>query len=133
MARLALIAAATAALALAGCASRQALVESREHLLAAAGFRIQPATTAQQQAELARLPPHQLVWQQRDGTLTFLYADPLVCHCLFVGSEQAYQTYRQMEFQQQITEANRDAAQMNLNAAAWWPWGWGQPPGYWWR
>lgn len=130
MPRLARIAAATAALALAGCATQQDIVTSQERLLAAAGFRIQPATTVEQQAELARLPPHQVIWQQRDGKLTFLFADPLVCHCTFVGSEQAYQTYRRLEFEAQITEANREAAQMNMNAATWWPWG--RPAGYWW-
>jgi len=46
-----------------------------------------------------------------------------------VGSEKAYQAYRRMEFQQQVTEANRQAAQMNMNAASW-PWA---LPGPWWH
>jgi hypothetical protein len=134
MPRLALIAAAAAALALGGCASQQDIVASREELLAAAGFRIQPANTPAAQADLARLPPHRLAWEQRDGKLTFLYADPLVCHCVFVGTERAYQIYQQMEFQRQVAATNYQAAQMYYNAAGWWPGGWGWGYGYgWWR
>jgi hypothetical protein len=118
-----------ALLALAGCATQQDIVQSREHLLAAAGFRIHPAATTEEQHELASLPPHQLVWQQRDGKLAFIFADPLVCHCVFVGDEQAYQAYRRMEFEQQVAQTYWEAGQMNENAAAWGPWG---PSGYWW-
>ena len=112
-------------LALAGCASQQSIVQSREDTLAAAGFRLQPANTPEVKADLARLPPHQLVWEQRDGKLTFLYADPLVCHCLFMGTEQAYQAYQRLEFQREMAATNYQAAQMYYNSGGWWRGGWG--------
>lgn len=122
MPRLSLTLVAAAALALAGCATPQPAVETQEQLLSAAGFDLQPATTTAQWDTLASLPPRELVWQQRNGKLTFLYADPLGCKCLFVGSEQAYQRFRELEAQAWITQQNLMAAQANASAS-WTPWG----------
>lgn len=119
------LAVAAGLLALAGCASQQSIIQSREDVLAAAGFRLQPATTPELKADLARLPPHRLAWEQRDGKLTFLYADPLVCHCLFVGTEQAYQAYQRLELQREVAATNYQAAQMYYSAGGWWRGGWG--------
>jgi hypothetical protein len=139
MARPAFIAAVLATGILAGCAGPQAYRERREHLLSAAGFQLLPATRPDVAARLSHLPPHRLVWQDHAGKLTFLYADPEVCRCLFVGSEANYQAYRRMQFQRHVVAQSRAAAQMNLNAATWGPgwgsgWGpWGMPSPYgWW-
>ena len=131
MPRLRFLAAVLVTAALSGCASPQVLNARREHLLSAAGFHLRPATTPQVRAQLAALAPQRLVWQDHLGKLSFLYADPDACHCLFVGSERAYQTYRRMQFQRQIATRNKQAAQMNLNAAGWWPWGAPPPYGWW--
>lgn len=129
MRRPALLAAAVATLALGGCASAQDMIAAREHLLAAAGFHLRPA------AAMPGLPAQQLVWRRRHRRIVFLYADPVLCRCVFEGSEKAYQTYRRMEFEDRVAAANRDAAEMNQNAATWGPWPQplGPPPyGWWW-
>lgn len=115
-------------LAVAGCATEQQLVQGKEDMLAAAGFNLRPADTPDRQVELNRLPPHRFVYQTRNGKVVCLYADPTVCHCLYIGSEAAYQQYRRLALQKQIAEEQVMAAQMNMdNGWNWGPWG----PGWW--
>jgi hypothetical protein len=81
----------TGAIILSGCSS---LVARQEAQLDAAGFKAIPADTPERQALLTGLPARQFV-QGRDGDfITYTYADPLVCGCLYVGPESAYAAYR---------------------------------------
>jgi hypothetical protein len=107
-------------LALAGCAGD---VQGTEHMLAASGFAMEPANTPQTQNELALLPPHQLVLRSTGApgeAQTYAYADPDICHCLWVGNAQNYQYFEHLLVQQQIANQNMEAAQMNENAALQW-------------
>lgn len=126
--RLAMGAMAAAAVLLAGCATEQEIVQGRENMLSAAGFVARPADTPTRHQELAALPPHKFAFQQRDNKVVYVYPDPTVCNCLYIGSEQAYQKYRQLAFQQQVAEENMQAAEMNQANWQWGPWG----PGWWW-
>ena len=83
------------AVALSGCAQ---IISDQEKLLDAAGFRAQPADTPERQAMLANLPAHWFVRGVDDAAITYTYADPLVCHCLYVGSDLAYSNYRRLAF-----------------------------------
>lgn len=122
------VAMALAGVLLAGCATEREIVQGRENMLAAAGFTIRPADTPARQAELKRLPPHKFIYQDHDGKTVYVYSDPTVCDCLYIGSEQAYQKYRQFAFQKQIADEQIEAAQM----APGWGWGWGAwGPGWW--
>ncbi len=57
----------------------------------------------------------------------YVYADPLVCNCLYVGTQQAYGAFKQPEQQQYIGDEQELAASEYNDAA--WNWGaWG--PGY---
>lgn len=115
-------------LLVAGCESPQQKVANKEDLLAAAGFTMRPADTAQRQAQLATLPPNHFVHQDRAGRVVYLYADPLDCNCLYIGDEAAYGRYRQEVLQRNIANQQMIAAEMNQQAA--WNWGaWG--PGWW--
>ena len=116
-----------AGLVLVGCATEQQIVQGKEDMLAAAGFTLRPAETPERQAELARLPPHRFVYQNRNGKIVYLYSDPTVCHCLYIGSEAAYQQYRRLALQKQIADEQVMAAQMNMDTWNWGPWG----PGWW--
>ena len=58
----------------------------------------------------------------------YWFADPVVCHCLFVGNEKAYQRYQQIKLrermQQQATETamlNEDAAEQEQMNMTMWP------------
>jgi hypothetical protein len=81
---------------------------------------------------LGRLPPNRFVKRENGDTIHYIYADPLVCGCLYVGSQQAYGQYKQhqQQQQQQLADEQQMTADSYSDAAwnwnAWGPWG----PGY---
>jgi hypothetical protein len=118
------LALAAAGVLVSACATPQQVVQNREDLLAAAGFTIRPANTPQRQDLLRTLPPNRFVQRVRGDRVLYLYADPLVCACLYIGDQVAYGRYRQEVFQRRIANDQLLAAQMNENAAwQWGPWG----------
>ena len=95
-----------------------------EDQLAAAGFLMKPANTPERQTMLGRLPAHQFLVRQSDGTTHYVYADPLVCDCLYVGTQQAYDQYRANRLAQHLADERQLAAITYADAA--WSWGaWG--------
>ena len=76
------------AAALSGC--QTVLVSHQEDLLADAGFKATPADTPERQALLTGLPARQIMARAYG---TYVYADPLVCDCLYIGSDEAYSKY----------------------------------------
>ena len=119
-------------LLLTGCmAMERANVADKEDLLAAAGFVQRPANTPERQAQLATLPPHRFVRRVAGDEVTYLFADPLVCNCLYVGSQAAYGRYQQVALARRVAQDRLMAAQMDAQAAMAWGWGpWGGP-GFW--
>jgi hypothetical protein len=123
-------------LTLSGCASEATRVQETEQMLAAAGFRAKPADTPQRQAMLAHLPPHRLMMQPRKhgsaGSVGYVYGDPDVCHCVFVGGPDDFSRFQQLAFQQRLADQYMAAAQMQQQAYDWSLWGpgfWGPGPG----
>ena len=100
-------------------------VQNKEDMLAAAGFSLVPANTPQRQASLSALPPHKFVHQVRNNAVVFIYADPTICDCLYVGNQAAYDRYRQDVFAQNI--ANEQEMTAQINQMDWGVWG----PGWW--
>jgi hypothetical protein len=69
------------AVMLTGCAAIQrSEAHSTEQLLAAAGFVMRPADTAERQERLKALPPYQLESRTKDGKVVYTYADPGGCN-----------------------------------------------------
>jgi hypothetical protein len=90
----------------AGCASTGEAVSEKEDLLASAGFVPKRANSAARMASMKALPPHQFVTRNRNGKTLYLYADPTVCGCIYVGDQNAYNQYRQqMAARQTATDA----------------------------
>jgi hypothetical protein len=83
------------AVLLAGCAGAPATVESNEDMLAAAGFRVLGGGSSGYAAAQQQLPPHKFAQHTVDGILTYYYFDPTVCGCLYYGSQQNWDAYRQ--------------------------------------
>lgn len=110
---------------LAGCAS---LIQDRESQLSAAGFIVRPADSPERQAQLAKLPANRVSQQIRGQTVSYLYPDPVVCKCLYVGSQQAFARYQQALQQQRVAADQLQAAQLNTDWD-WGPWG-GFGPGF---
>jgi hypothetical protein len=129
--RLSLVAVLLGAALLLACQSQQQLVSEKEDRLAAAGFVVKLANTPQRQAMLARLPANKFVMRQNGDTVHYVYADPLVCACLYVGTQQAYNQYRSNQLAQHLADEQALNAQTYSDAAwqweAWGPWG---PPVY---
>ena len=128
----ALLATLAAAACLAGCVSTQQAVQEHENLLAAAGFVVRPANTPERQQVLASLPPNRLVQRFHDDKVAYLYADPVVCQCLYVGGQGAYGRYQQQRLQQRLADEQVEASQFGYGYGGgfgWGPWG-GFEPGF---
>src|SRR5712691_1336775 len=101
-----------AAMLLTGCATiRRSEARSTEQLLAAAGFVMRPADTAERQQRLAAMPPYRLVSRTKDGKVVYTYADPGTCKCLYVGGSKEYSEYQRLRVQHQIATDQAWAAQ----------------------
>ena len=117
------LAAIAACLAAAACATPQQRAEDRENLLSAAGFTVRPANTPARVLSLRSLPANKVVQQTTGGNVRYVYADPLVCACLYVGDQAAFGRYRQMVFQRQLANEQSMTAQMNQDSWDEGPWG----------
>jgi hypothetical protein len=109
------------------CQTQQQAVAQHEDNLAAAGFIVRPANTPERQAMLHRLPPHKFVQRVNGDNVHYVYADPLVCNCLYVGSQQAYDQYKRDRQQKRLADEQQMNAEMYSDPAwswnAWGPWG----------
>ncbi|MGH7779751.1 MAG: hypothetical protein ACREQR_07980 [Candidatus Binataceae bacterium] len=114
------------ALALGGCAALsqsekptpQQTAARIEPMLAAAGFAMLPADTAERQNQLSTLPPLTVSYYVgRKGKLHYWMADPEFCKCMYLGTEQAYQKYEQMTLQANWQRKESEDARENLEAS----------------
>jgi hypothetical protein len=110
---------------LGGCQALQSAppdIGKQEDQLAAAGFLMKPANTPERRAMLQRLPSLQFIVRANGDVVHYVYADPGLCDCLYVGTQQNYDTYRANQVAQ-----NQMAAITYTDAAwswgAWGPWG----------
>ncbi len=125
---------------LAACQTSHQRIIDHENDLAAAGFLLRPADTAERRALLAQLPEHRFVQRVKDGKVHYVYADASVCQCLYIGTEAAYGQYQQnraskaevKELERDLKRHNNAAEDDDLNAQvysdpayhweAWGPW-----------
>ncbi|EQB07598.1 hypothetical protein [Novosphingobium lindaniclasticum] len=109
-----------------------AIAKSKDHItrqenqLLAAGFEARPANTPERQTMLASLPKEKFFRRVNGDNVAYLYADPVHCNCLYVGTQQAYGTYRATMQQAQIARDQLNAADAyqdsNWNWGPWGPW-----------
>ena len=76
-------------------------VSDKDDLLLRAGFVPKKANSAARMASLKALPPHQFVMRTSNTGTRYLYADPTICACIYVGDQNAYDRYRQQMAAQQ--------------------------------
>ena len=113
-------------LTLAACLSPQQRISNREDNLSAAGFVIRPANTPQRDAMLQRLPPNKFSRSVKGDQVSYVYPDPVVCHCLYTGTQQAYNTYQANLQQQRLADEQAMTADEFQDASwDWGPWGFG--------
>ena len=94
------------------CATPQQRASAQEDMLAAAGFTVQPVNTPERAASLSSLPPNKVVQQVREGSVRYVYADPLVCGCLYFGDQKAYERYNQEAAKRRLAVEQAQAAQL---------------------
>ena len=131
IARRAALAAVVATVAiLAACQTQEQLIALHEDKLSAAGFVVKPANTPERQAMLKKLTPNKFVQRTSGDSVHYVYADPIVCGCLYVGSQQAYNQYKANEQTQRLVDEQQMTADTYADAS--WNWGaWGPwPEGY---
>ena len=75
---------------------------------------------------LNRLPPNQFVQRVRGNSVHYVYADPVVCSCLYIGTQQDFDQYvanLPLSFEQTQRIAFLDFYDAAWNWEAWGPWG----------
>src|SRR5579875_569141 len=98
--------------------SPQQKAQDIDSMLAAAGFRMIPADTPKKQNLLQSLTPLKLKYYvSKSGQARYYLADPYDCMCVYRGDEKAYQAYQAMRFEQRIDNEERQAAELNQDAA----------------
>src|SRR6202000_945725 len=58
------------------------------------GLRLQPPTAEAGRKAMNALPPHRFVVHRYGNDVRYLYAEPIHCVCIFIGTQNAYQDYR---------------------------------------
>lgn len=81
---------------LAGCMSPAAPYLEKGKTLSEAGFVAHQADTTARYAMMNRLPPGQLTYRPSPDGPIYLYADPIGCGCVYMGSENAFRTLHNM-------------------------------------
>ncbi len=118
-----ILALALAAAMLTGCAAIQrAESKGTEQLLAAAGFQALPANTPQRQSAMAALKPYTIQSQVRGDKVYYVYPDKKQ-NFAYIGDQAAYSRYQNLVVQQQISDQNLMAAQMETMPGMWGGWG----------
>ena len=72
------------------------VLEKTNFYLSSAGFRVQVANDPAGQKAMRALPAHRFVTEGAGEAMRYYYAEPQRCSCVFVGTRQAYDRYRQM-------------------------------------
>ena len=80
-------------------------LDKNSFYLSSAGFRVQLANDAAGKKALRALPPHRFVTHSIAGQTRYFYAEPQHCSCVFVGTQAAYDSYRNM-LNQQLPQAD---------------------------
>jgi hypothetical protein len=82
-------------IALGGCAAIQrGSVENKENDFAAAGFNVLPLNSPARAQMVASLPPNKVSRRFEGDHVSYLYPDPMICNCLYVGSQSAWGRYQ---------------------------------------
>jgi hypothetical protein len=66
---------------------------NKENKLVAAGFKQRAIKTEAQLTDFQQYPPHMIRPTTYKGRSVYVYADPTICGCLYMGSPTAYDTY----------------------------------------
>jgi hypothetical protein len=66
---------------------------NKEDRLEAAGFKRLPLKSEAQLSEVRGMPTHLIRPASYRGKIIYVYSDPTICNCIYVGGKTAYNTY----------------------------------------
>jgi hypothetical protein len=70
-------------------------LDKNSFYLSSAGFKVHFVNDAAGKKAMHALPPHRFVVHDLgSGNVRYLYAEPQHCMCIFIGTKDAYQSYR---------------------------------------
>jgi hypothetical protein len=96
-----------------GCAeSHSERAQRLEPMLAQAGFRMVPANTPAREQKLSDLTPLRINHMPQNGKRSYWFADPYVCHCLYVGNEENFEQFKQLKQQTNQQEQAQEVTDM---------------------
>ncbi|GBQ79996.1 hypothetical protein AA13595_0187 [Gluconacetobacter johannae DSM 13595] len=92
--------------------------------LSEAGFIAHPADTTARYAMMNTLPPGQLTYRPSPAGPVYLYADPIGCGCVYMGSAAAYGSFSAWQRTSKAstplrTDVRAMAAENRRDTAAW--------------
>ena len=109
--------------AVSGCATlRQQDALSTEQLLVKAGFQKRNADSPEQARDLASMPPFKIVARGVGSDAAYTYADPVNCHCLYIGGPQQYVEYKRLATEREIAEGELWAESDGMDRKLWGGW-----------
>ncbi len=115
----------TAGLGLSACQTLS--VEDKESLLIEAGFTQKSADTPEKIAKMRTLAPNKFTRLVQNGRLVYVYADPNICNCIFLGYEDRFERYRQLLSVRVDGNEAKATEIVEQDAAFNFPmWGWGR-------
>ena len=99
------------ALTVTACTTMQGgATRSIEQMLAAAGFEMKVADTPEKAADLRTLPTRKMTVRRQGAASYYIFADPDVCNCLYVGTETQYQEYQRLLLKKELADERLDAS-----------------------
>ena len=99
----------------------------KEDRLVAAGFKKRSIKTEAQLADFRNIPAHMIRPASYKGKAVYVYADPTICGCLYMGSTAAYNTYikgamarsMKQEYKSETTDSGYSPTPWMLDAGPW--------------
>ena len=118
-------------LAATACNDGSRAVMNKEDMLTESGFKSVPANTPARQESFRRLPPHKFLREVRGDRVIYVYADPTICGCIYVGGQKAYGVYRARVLDKRIADEQAMMAfQLDTANWNWTEWGDRYPMGW---
>ena len=100
---------------------------NKENRLVAAGFKKRSIKTEAQLADFRNIPAHMIRPTSYKGRKVYVYADPTICGCLYMGGATAYNTYisgaiarnMQQEYKSDTTDDGYNPTAAMLDGGPW--------------
>jgi hypothetical protein len=92
-------------------------LEKNSFYLSSAGFRVRLANDPAGQKAMRALPAHRFVMHKVGDDVRYLYAEPQHCVCVFIGTREAYNNYRDI-LSQPLPQADNVAPDYKTQAGA---------------